>query len=53
MAAIVVAGACNIETTLRVDDFPFASYKIGEAGAAQGFLDARRLDALYGRTLND
>jgi len=31
----------------------FASHKIGEAGAAQGFLDARRLDALYRRTLND
>ncbi len=30
----------------------FASYKIGEVGAAQGFLDARRLDALYGGTLD-
>jgi len=31
----------------------FASYKIGEAGAAQSFLDARRRDALYRGTLDD
>ncbi len=40
------------DTALRTA-IVFASHKIGEAGATQGFLDARRLDALYRRTLND
>lgn len=56
MGRILLSGLINIETTLRVDSFPyeairkaviFASYKIGTSGAAEGFIAADQLEQLF------
>ncbi len=41
MSDILVSGLINIETMV------FASFKIGEAGAADGFLDEAGLEEWY------